>query len=73
MTMILPVKPNTLPLYDTVPKYNELIAAKKSSRVTTKPASWEFAFNPTDTALTLNGAKEEARFPSSNIAIPANR
>ena len=49
------------------------MAAKKSSSVTTNPASCELAFRPTETALTLNGAKEEARFPSYNIAMPANR
>ena len=54
-------------------KTKNLLQQKKSSRVTTNPDSCELAPKLSETALTLNGASDEAKLPSSSIAIPAKR
>ena len=49
------------------------MAAKKSSKETTRPESWDEAIKPSEITPTLKGAKVEDKLPSSNMTMPENR
>ena len=68
-----PKKANFWPLRLEAPKNSAPMAAKKSSKETTRPESWDDAAKPSAIIPTLKGAKVEDKLPSSNMTMPENR